>query len=110
MKKTTIRQKARRFCGCPEAGISCSTTCKDSCCVARERYVGFIAGYEASHSRLHRFAGRVYFLLGVKALRGCQDASWEGFCNGNGTNIGQDMEALVKTAHKLTKQYGTPRP
>lgn len=104
MKNTTIRQKARRFCGCPEAGISCSTSCKDSCCVMRERYDGFIAGYEASHSSLQKFAGRVYSLLGVKALTGCMDAKWAGLCNGNGTEVGGDIDALVVAAQKLVKK------
>ena len=31
-----------------------------------------------------RFASRVFSILGVKALNGCTDAKWEGFCNGNG--------------------------
>lgn len=69
----------------------------------RECYDAFVAGYEASHSRLQRFAGRVYSLLGVKALNGCMDAKWAGFCNGNGTDIGHEIDALVKKAQTLSK-------
>ncbi len=101
MNAKTIRKNARKFCGCPDAGISCSTECKD--CVMRERYEGYIAGYEASHARLRRFASRVFSILGVKALNGCTDAKWEGFCNGNGTDVGRDIDALIGAAQKLTK-------
>ncbi len=69
----------------------------------RERYEGYIAGYEASHARLRRFASRVFSILGVKALNGCTDAKWEGFCNGNGTDVGRDIDALIGAAQKLTK-------
>lgn len=103
MNAKDVRKKARQFCGCPEAGISCSTSCKDSCCVMRERYDGYIAGYEACHTRLRKFANRVYSILGVKALNGCDDKTWDKFCNGNGTDVGNDMNSLVKTAQKLSK-------
>jgi hypothetical protein len=103
MNAKTIRKNARKFCGCPDAGISCSTECKDSLCVMRERYDGYIAGYEASHARLRRFASRVFSILGVKALNGCIDAKWDGFCNGNGTEVGRDIDALTKTAQNLSK-------
>lgn len=103
MNGKTIRRKARQFCGCSEAGISCSTSCKDPCCVMRERYDGYIAGYEACHTSLRKFANRVYSILGVKALNGCDDKTWDKFCNGNGTDVGNDMNSLVKTAQKLSK-------
>ncbi len=35
---------------------------------------------------------------GVKALNGCTDAKWEGFCNGNGTDVGRDIDALIGAA------------
>lgn len=69
----------------------------------RERYEGYIAGYETCHARLRRFASRVFSILGVKALNGCTDAKWEGFCNGNGTEVGRDIDALIGAAQKLTK-------
>jgi hypothetical protein len=103
MNKKTIRKNARQFCGCPDAGISCSTECKDSICVMRERYEGYIAGYESCHTRLRVFANRVYSILGVKALNGCDDKTWDKFCNGNGTDVGNDMNSLVRTAQKLSK-------
>lgn len=70
----------------------------------RERYEGYIAGYEACYSRFRKFAGRVSYLFGVKALRGCQDANWDGFCNGNGTEVGHDIDALVVAAQKLARK------
>ena len=103
MNPKTIRKNARKFCGCPDAGISCKNSCHDSLCVMRERYEGYIAGYEASHTCLHRFASRVFSILGVKALNGCNDAKWDGFCNGNGTEVGRDIDALTKTAQNLSK-------
>lgn len=69
----------------------------------RERYEGYIAGYEASHARLRRFASRVFSILGVKALNGCIDAKWDGFCNGNGTEVGRDIDALTQTAQNFAK-------
>lgn len=64
---------------------------------------GYISGYEACHTRLRKFANRVYSILGVKALNGCDDKTWDKFCNGNGTDVGNDMNSLVKTAQKLSK-------
>ena len=104
MNKKIIRKKARQFCGCPNAGISCEKDlCKGACCVARKRYEGYIAGYESCHTRLRKFASRVYSILGVKALNGCDDKTWDKFCNGNGTDVGNDMNSLVRTAQKLSK-------
>lgn len=69
----------------------------------RERYDGYVAGHEACHARLRRFASRVFSILGVKSLNGCADAKWEGFCNGNGTEVGRDIDALTSTAKNLSK-------
>ena len=55
----------------------------------RERYEGYIAGYESCHTRLREFANRIYSILGVKA--------------GNGTEVGRDIDALTKTAQNLSK-------
>lgn len=104
MNAKTIRKNARQFCGCPNAGISCEKDlCKGACCVARKRYECYIAGYESCHTRLRKFASRVYSILGVKALNGCDDKTWDKFCNGNGTDVGNDMNSLVRTAQKLSK-------
>lgn len=103
MNAKTIRKNARKFCGCPNAGIFCEKDCKNSFCVMRERYDGYIAGYEASQARLRRFASRVFSILGVKALNGCIDAKWDGFCNGNGTEVGRDIDALTQTAQNFAK-------
>ena len=103
MNVKIIRKNARKFCGCPNAGISCEKDCKDSFCAMRERYDGYVAGHEACHARLRRFASRVFSILGVKALNGCADAKWEGFCNGNGTEVGRDIDALTITAKNLSK-------
>lgn len=104
MNAKDVRKKARQFCGCPEAGISCSTSCKDSCCVMRERYDGYIAGYEACHTRLRKFANRVYSIIGVKAISGCGNKSWDGFCNGNGTDVGCNIDKLIVASKKLSQR------
>lgn len=103
MNAKTIRKNARKFCGCPDAGIFCKKNCHDSLCVMRERYEGYLAGYEDASGSLRRFASRVFSILGVKALNGCIDAKWDGFCNGNGIEVGRDIDMLIKTAQNLSK-------
>ena len=69
----------------------------------RERYEGYIVGYESCLSSFRRFAGRVSLVLGIKAFKGCKNKTWDGFCNGNGTDIGNDIKSIVRTAQKLSK-------
>lgn len=39
----------------------------------------------------------------VKSLRGCEVKNWVGFQNGNGTDVGQDIERLIKRAEREQK-------
>ena len=41
--------------------------------------------------------------LKVKSLRGCEVKNWVGFQNGNGTDVGQDIERLIKRAEREQK-------
>jgi predicted RNA-binding protein with EMAP domain len=43
------------------------------------------------------------FVLDEKARRGTVDMSWEGFQNGNGVEVGKDIEKLIKQAKKILK-------
>lgn len=40
-------------------------------------------------------------ILDIKANHGCKYKGWKGVCNGNGTDIGEDMDRLVRKAHRL---------
>ena len=46
-------------------------------------------------------------ILDVKARKGCNDKtiSWVGIQNGNGVEIGVDIEKLIRKAKKYTKKY-----
>ena len=46
-------------------------------------------------------------ILDVKARKGCNDkiSSWVGVQNGNGIEIGVDIEKLIRKAKKYTKKY-----
>lgn len=46
-------------------------------------------------------AERVIKVLDVKARAGCNNPSWVGYSNGNGTEIGVDIERLIKHAKRL---------
>lgn len=50
---------------------------------------------------------KIIKILDVKARTGCNDksASWVGLQNGNGTEIGLDIENLIKKAKNYTKKY-----
>ena len=54
--------------------------------------------------KLHNLSSGVIMVLKNKALRGCDVKSWIGFQNGNGTEVGQDIERLIKIAEKV-QQY-----
>ena len=47
--------------------------------------------------------------LDVKGRAGCINPSWEGFQNGNGTEVGKDIETLIRKAKRLEKKYGTDK-
>jgi hypothetical protein len=40
-------------------------------------------------------------ILKVKANRGCNHQSWEGFQNGNGEDVGKDIDRLIRKAEKV---------
>ena len=48
-------------------------------------------------------ACRLIQVLKVKSLRGCEVKNWVGFQNGNGTDVGQDIERLIKRAEREQK-------
>lgn len=50
--------------------------------------------------RLNKLSADVIMILDIMAYRGCYDKTWDGFCNGNGTDIGNDFNKLIKRAHK----------
>lgn len=53
--------------------------------------------------RLNGLSAALIMVLKIKALRGCILKSWLGFQNGNGTDIGKDIERLIKRAEKEQK-------
>lgn len=57
--------------------------------------------------RLNGLSSALIMVLKVKALRGCTVKNWLGFQNGNGTDIGKDIERLIKRAEKEQKYLST---
>lgn len=53
--------------------------------------------------RLNGLSSALIMVLRVKALRGCITKNWFGFQNGNGTDVGKDIERLIKRAEKEQK-------
>jgi hypothetical protein len=53
--------------------------------------------------RLNGLSSTLIQVLKVKSLRGCEVKNWLGFQNGNGTDIGQDIERLIKRAEREQK-------
>ena len=53
-----------------------------------------------------RLAKTVIKVLDVKARAGCNDPSWVGYSNGNGTEIGVDIERLIEQAKRLLANFG----
>lgn len=51
-------------------------------------------------------AKTVIKVLDTKARAGCDDSSWVGYSNGNGTEIGVDIERLIKQAKRLLANFG----
>jgi hypothetical protein len=53
----------------------------------------------------NNLANRVIAILDIKARNGCveKEKSWIGFENGNGTEVGKDIERLIKLAKKELK-------
>jgi hypothetical protein len=51
-----------------------------------------------------RLAKLVISILDKKAHKGCTDKSWPGFQNGNGEEIGVDIDRIVDEAKKLLNQ------
>lgn len=60
---------------------------------------------------LIKLAQRVVDILDVKARKGCtgENKAWYGFNNGNGTEIGFDIEALIRKAKRTLKKYVKPK-
>ena len=50
---------------------------------------------------------KIIKILDVKARAGCfvKNKAWSNFSNGNGTEIGVDIERLIKKAKNYTKKY-----
>ncbi len=53
--------------------------------------------------RLSGLSSTLIQVLKVKSLRGCEVKNWSGFQNGNGTDVGQDIERLIKKAEREQK-------
>ncbi len=53
--------------------------------------------------RLNGLSSALIQVLKVKSLRGCEVKNWLGFQNGNGTDVGQDIERLIKRAEREQK-------
>ena len=53
--------------------------------------------------RLSGLSSTLIQVLKVKSLRGCEVKNWVGFQNGNGTDVGQDIERLIKRAEREQK-------
>lgn len=52
---------------------------------------------------LGKLSKRVVQVLIAKSLRGCKYKNWEGFCNGLGEDIGEDIEELIRIAENNLK-------
>lgn len=52
---------------------------------------------------LEKFSKQVIKALRVKAFRGCEYNNWQGFCNGLGEDIGEEIENLIRTAENNLK-------
>lgn len=52
---------------------------------------------------LGKISKRVVQVLKVKSLRGCKSKNWEGFCNGLGEDVGEDIEELIRIAENNLK-------
>ena len=51
-------------------------------------------------------AQKIINILDIKARSGCYSKpAWEGFQNGNGTDVGNDIEKLIKQAKTELKKY-----
>lgn len=53
--------------------------------------------------RLNGLSSALIMVLREKTLRGCIVKNWLGFQNGNGTDVGKDIERLIKRAEKEQK-------
>jgi hypothetical protein len=58
-----------------------------------------------SYYELISLASRVIAILDKKANVGCKEKGWEGFQNGNGTEVGKDIDRVIKSAHRILKKY-----
>jgi hypothetical protein len=56
-------------------------------------------------SELESLSNKVINILDVKAKSGLNKDhnKWDGFTNGNGTEVGKDIESLIKKAKRLLK-------
>ena len=50
-----------------------------------------------------KFVESVLKTLDVKARKGCDEKSWVGFQNGDGEEVGKDIERIISQAKKLLK-------
>lgn len=46
-------------------------------------------------------------ILDKKARAGCSNPSWEGYQNGNGTEVGKDIEKLIRKAKRILFKFKT---
>ena len=55
-------------------------------------------------NELEKLSKRIIQVLKVKSLKGCKCKNWDGFCNGLGEDIGDDIENLIKMAENNLKK------
>lgn len=48
-----------------------------------------------------RLAKRIVRVLETRALAGCKHPNWKGFENGNGSEVGGEIDALIKAAQRI---------
>lgn len=54
--------------------------------------------------KLEKFSKQVILVLKKKSLRGCDNKSWVGFCNGYGEDIGVYIDKLISIAEDNLKK------
>ena len=53
-----------------------------------------------NRKELEKLAKMVVSILDLKAHNGCDCENWDGFQNGNGEEVGKDINKLIKFAKK----------
>lgn len=91
-QELSIGQTTEKTCDKCDPDVSCYERSRKSYCrfpeIYRPKKIDF------------SLAQMVIDVLDIKGRAGCNDKSWIGFQNGNGTEIGSDIERLIKKAKK----------